>query len=84
MSDYTSVDANVTRYGLAELSRPFDWQTLILHYLGVDHIGHSFGGRSLLIRQKLTEVDTVIEEVYTAMEKTVRRVYTAQFCGIAA
>ena len=71
MNDFTNVDVNVTRFVPRELKRPFTWQTLVLHYLGVDHIGHTLGGQSPLIQKKLTEIDVVIGEIYTAMQETV-------------
>ena len=42
--DFTEVDRNVTRHVPGELSNS-DWNTLILHYLGLDHIGHKGGPR---------------------------------------
>jgi ethanolamine phosphate transferase 2 subunit G len=38
------VDYNVTRHLDNELERK-DWDVLILHYLGLDHIGHLGGPR---------------------------------------
>lgn len=40
--DTTEVDLNVTRNVLPELAKP-DWDVLIFHYLGLDHIGHTGG-----------------------------------------
>jgi predicted AlkP superfamily pyrophosphatase or phosphodiesterase len=37
------VDENVTRHLDEELERD-DWDVMILHYLGLDHIGHLEGG----------------------------------------
>jgi hypothetical protein len=34
---------------------------LILHYLGLDHIGHLLGPRSPRMREKLAEMDGVLE-----------------------
>lgn len=46
--DFTEVDNNVTRHLPRELGNE-DWNTLIMHYLGLDHIGHKTGpGRSVL------------------------------------
>lgn len=42
--DFTEVDHNVTRNIAGELENE-DWNTLILHYLGLDHIGHKSGPR---------------------------------------
>lgn len=38
------VDQNVSRHLGDELSKD-DWDLLILHYLGLDHVGH-IGGRN--------------------------------------
>ncbi|KAL8694507.1 MAG: hypothetical protein Q9218_000837 [Villophora microphyllina] len=40
--DFTEVDYNVTRNIPAQLQRD-DWNGMILHYLGLDHIGHKMG-----------------------------------------
>ena len=45
VSDFTEVDNNVTRHldsALDFKSKP-NWDALILHYLGLDHIGHKGG-----------------------------------------
>lgn len=44
VQDFTEVDNNVTRHVPDELSRE-DWSAFILHYLGLDHIGHKSGPR---------------------------------------
>jgi ethanolamine phosphate transferase 2 subunit G len=38
------VDNNVTRHVPEELNND-DWNTVVLHYLGLDHIGHKAGPR---------------------------------------
>ena len=40
---------------------------MILHYLGLDHIGHLEGPRSHLIQPKLTEMGQVIEKVWSGL-----------------
>ncbi|GFR68423.1 GPI ethanolamine phosphate transferase 2-like [Elysia marginata] len=62
------VDDNVTRHLHAELANP-TWDMMILHYLGLDHIGHFAGPRSPLIGPKLAEMDRIINQIYHAMEK---------------
>lgn len=42
--DFTEVDNNVTRHVPEELKKD-DWNTMVLHYLGLDHIGHKGGPR---------------------------------------
>lgn len=74
-SDYTSVDTNVTEMALPETKRdPLDWDYLILHYLGLDHIGHVFGSNEMpLIDKKLIEMDDVLEEIHTDLSKKSQR-----------
>jgi ethanolaminephosphotransferase len=38
------VDNNVTRH-ISEELKSNDWNTMVLHYLGLDHIGHKGGPR---------------------------------------
>ena len=52
VNDFTEVDNNVTRHLEPELSTR-DWDALILHYLGLDHIGHTAGPHSPLVPPKL-------------------------------
>ena len=40
-----------------------DWDMTILHYLGLDHIGHLAGPSSPLIRPKLDEMGAAIRKV---------------------
>lgn len=37
---------------------------MILHYLGLDHIGHVSGPRSPLVPVKLREMDDVIKKIH--------------------
>uniref|UniRef100_A0A8R1EKC3 GPI ethanolamine phosphate transferase 2 n=1 Tax=Caenorhabditis japonica TaxID=281687 RepID=A0A8R1EKC3_CAEJA len=68
VNDFTEVDNNVTRHLNEELASG-EWDALILHYLGLDHIGHSLGGTSSKIDEKLVEMDGVIKRLYEEMEK---------------
>lgn len=74
-SDYTSVDTNVTEEALPETrNSTLDWDMMILHYIGLDHIGHVFGSNNhKLINQKLLEMDQVIEQMYNNMAKRTDR-----------
>ena len=40
---------------------------MILHYLGLDHIGHIAGPSSPLVGPKLLEMDHIINNIYNAM-----------------
>lgn len=63
ITDYTEVDSNVTNNLISELNRS-DWDILILHYLGLDHIGHLEGPKSSLVGPKLIEMDDIIRHIY--------------------
>ena len=73
LKDTTTVDTNVTRNVEPALMRQ-DWDVLILHYLGVDHIGHLSGPNryvqllftlraSAMMPDKLKEMDVVVETI---------------------
>lgn len=47
LQDFTEVDYNVTRHLSGELSQD-DWSAFIMHYLGLDHIGHKAGPKRYL------------------------------------
>jgi ethanolaminephosphotransferase len=51
-----------------------DWDMMILHYLGLDHIGHLAGPNSPLVQPKLNEMDKIIELIYkTAVRQDLER-----------
>ncbi|KAK6463297.1 major facilitator superfamily [Scheffersomyces coipomensis] len=64
VSDFTEVDRNVTRHLDKQLSQDAKWDALILHYLGLDHIGHKGGPNSVFMKPKLEEMDGVLKRVY--------------------
>ncbi|XP_072048893.1 GPI ethanolamine phosphate transferase 2-like [Amphiura filiformis] len=63
VTDYTEVDNNVTRHINVALENP-KWDMLLLHYLGLDHIGHIGGPKSSLVPPKLREMDTIIKRIH--------------------
>ncbi|KAI0105536.1 alkaline-phosphatase-like protein [Nemania sp. FL0031] len=67
VSDFTEVDNNVTRH-IADELRSDDWNTMVLHYLGLDHIGHKTGPRGPNMIPKQREMDTIVREIYEAMD----------------
>ncbi|KAL4914289.1 alkaline-phosphatase-like protein [Aspergillus aurantiobrunneus] len=68
VSDFTEVDTNVTRHIPNELIRD-DWSALIMHYLGLDHIGHKSGPQSSYMIPKQHEMDSIVKQVYRAIEQ---------------
>lgn len=63
VKDTVQVDLNVSRHLPEELKQD-DWHLLILHYLGLDHVGHVGGRKSPLMAPKLREMDEVIKMVH--------------------
>lgn len=64
VKDYTEVDNNVTRHIEPNFSHKNDWDVLILHYLGLDHIGHAMGSSPPEMALKQAELDEIIEDLY--------------------
>jgi ethanolamine phosphate transferase 2 subunit G len=62
------VDRNVSANMKKELQRD-DWDVMILHFLGLDHIGHLSGRHSSLVEPKLREMNGLIGGVYNALGK---------------
>ncbi|OAD62584.1 GPI ethanolamine phosphate transferase 2 [Eufriesea mexicana] len=69
VTDFTEVDNNVTRHIHEELYNNNDWSIMILHYLGLDHIGHVHGPFSPLIKTKLTEMDNLIAKIHFKVQE---------------
>ncbi|KAG0648280.1 Glycosylphosphatidylinositol-anchor biosynthesis 7 [Hyphodiscus hymeniophilus] len=67
VADFTEVDNNVTRHIPEELDRD-DWNTMVLHYLGLDHIGHKTGPRSPHMIPKHREMDNIVSQIYNAIQ----------------
>lgn len=64
VSDFTEVDNNVTRHLDHELAQS-DWNGMILHYLGLDHIGHKAGPQSPNMLPKQKEMDEIVRRIYS-------------------
>ncbi|CUS21093.1 LAQU0S02e05710g1_1 [Lachancea quebecensis] len=69
VSDFEEVDLNVTRHLPQQLQSQDSWDVLILHYLGLDHIGHKGGAFSSFMPPKHREMDSVIEQIYNAVDE---------------
>ncbi|KAL8701384.1 MAG: hypothetical protein Q9224_000528 [Gallowayella concinna] len=67
VSDFTEVDFNVTRNVPAALAQ-VDWNGMVLHYLGLDHIGHKSGPNSPHMIPKQAEMDNVVSKIYHGLE----------------
>lgn len=62
MLNFKQVDNNVTRHIRNELSND-DWDVMVLHYLGLDHIGHVEGPFGPSIKPKLQEMDKIVAQI---------------------
>eukprot|EP00257_Ricinus_communis_P022146 XP_015581796.1 GPI ethanolamine phosphate transferase 2 isoform X2 [Ricinus communis] len=69
VKDTVQVDQNVSCHLEDELSRD-DWDLLILHYLGLDHVGHIGGRSSFLMGPKLMEMDGVVKMIHSSTIQT--------------
>ncbi|KAG9296377.1 hypothetical protein G9A89_014969 [Geosiphon pyriformis] len=75
-ADTVEVDLNVTRHVLPELKKPH-WDVLIFHYLGLDHIGHSSGPHSPMMKPKQIEMDDIVKTIFeTISEQDNKRAIT--------
>lgn len=67
VKDLDTVDDGIWTHLLPTLRRPATWDTLVAHYLGVDHAGHAHGVDSPRMVQKLRQMDehiaAVVEEL---------------------
>jgi ethanolaminephosphotransferase len=45
-----------------------DWNAMILHYLGVDHIGHMGGSQAPHMIKKQMQMDDAVKTIFEAME----------------
>ncbi|KAL1404570.1 hypothetical protein pipiens_018814 [Culex pipiens pipiens] len=75
VNDFYEGDKNITKKMRLEFGN-YDWKMMILHFLGLDHIGHVEGPFSDKIPGKLQEMDDVIKEIYGAMIKWNEKYYT--------
>ena len=67
VKDTETVDAGVRKSMADALARPNDWDVLIGHMLGADHVGHTHGATTDYMRDKLAENDLDIERVVETM-----------------
>ncbi|VDL95567.1 unnamed protein product [Schistocephalus solidus] len=64
VNDFYEVDSNVTRHLDARIPAVTEWDAMVLHFLGLDHIGHVEGPMGASTAPKLREMDEVVWKVY--------------------
>lgn len=57
--DLHTVDDGVLKHLSSELESD-DWEFLVAHFLGVDHVGHTFGPASQAMADKLDQMDAAL------------------------
>ena len=45
------------------------YEMIIVHFLGVDHVGHTYGPNTIQMRDKLQQMDDVLDEVLTKIDE---------------
>ncbi|CAM9649322.1 unnamed protein product, partial [Phaeothamnion confervicola] len=64
--DLHTVDDGVLRHLGAELARD-DWDVMVVHFLGVDHVGHTFGPDSPAMAAKLAQMDGALRRLFEGL-----------------
>lgn len=59
LRDLHTVDDGVLSHLATELAKR-DWDVLVAHFLGVDHVGHTFGPASQAMEEKLDQIDAAL------------------------
>jgi phosphatidylinositol glycan class O len=61
------VDDGVWSHLLPLVGQPGEWDVIVAHYLGVDHVGHSWGVQSQEMADKLRQMDDQMRDVVQAL-----------------
>ncbi|OAV89434.1 hypothetical protein PTTG_05988 [Puccinia triticina 1-1 BBBD Race 1] len=71
VTDTEIVDYNVTRHfdQIFVEKQNQDWDIIILHYLGLDHIGHLGGSNSILMGPKQEQLDLAVARIFDSISK---------------
>ena len=67
--DYVSADRNVSYNMRRSLNELTEWDVLMLHYSGVDQIGHMYSYNSELFNAKLAEMDNEFREIFDTLKR---------------
>lgn len=46
-----------------------EWDVIIAHFLGVDHVGHTFGSNHPAMSKKMSELDAVLKKVIEKVDE---------------
>ncbi|KAJ3385966.1 mannose-ethanolamine phosphotransferase gpi13 [Lobulomyces angularis] len=65
--DLHSVDNGITRILFDQIKKD-DWDVIVAHFLGVDHVGHKFGPNHIAMKEKLLQVDKWLTKVFETID----------------
>jgi len=68
INDLDTLDQNVSSHVLSELERGSDFDFMLVHMIGVDSAGHTFGSKHPAIERKLLETEKFIKKVTELMD----------------
>ena len=68
VKDLYTVDNGCLEHLLPELST-HQWDLVVSHFLGVDHVGHSYSASHPLLKIKLAQMNHVIEQVIDTVDR---------------
>ncbi|CCF59922.1 hypothetical protein KAFR_0I01410 [Kazachstania africana CBS 2517] len=66
--DLDTVDNGVIDFFDENLKKNDDWDVLIGHMLGVDHVGHKYGPNHFTMREKQLQVNTFIKKIIDSID----------------
>lgn len=67
--DYVSADRNVSYNMRKSLKDITQWDVMMLHYSGVDQIGHMYSYGSPFFNRKLVEMDNEFRKIFDTLKK---------------
>lgn len=65
--DLDTVDNGIWNLLPSYLANPSSWRLLILHFLGVDHVGHTFDISHPAMRTRLEQYDETLKQVVSSL-----------------
>jgi GPI ethanolamine phosphate transferase 3 subunit O len=68
IEDIHTVDEGVTEHLLPLINNSNDWDIIIAHFLGVDHVGHRLGSDHPAMHTKLVQMNNVLSYVVNHMD----------------
>ncbi|ORY43061.1 hypothetical protein BCR33DRAFT_851285 [Rhizoclosmatium globosum] len=68
VQDLHTVDNGCVQHLMPALDRKHEWDFAVAHFLGVDHVGHSFGPDTVPMAEKLTQVNGWLTQIFEKVD----------------